>query len=97
MPTIDAHRRGVNRRACRGGGRRQSDPAPGPETPPACPACLKDRTAVTAGESEDGWWFVCLACDHLWDQRRREAELLASTASRRSVLISWMSGITWSH
>jgi len=50
---------------------------------------------VTAGESEDGWWFVCLACDHLWDQRQREAALLVSTESRRSVLISWMSGITW--
>jgi hypothetical protein len=56
---------------------------------------MKDGTAVTAGESEDGWWFVCLTCDHLWDQRRRETALLVSTECRRSVLISWMSGITW--
>jgi hypothetical protein len=25
--------------------------------------------ASPAGESDGGWWFVCLACDHLWDQR----------------------------
>ena len=97
MQTIDEHRRGVNRRAYRAGGRRRSDPAPSPAIPPTCPACKQDRTAVTAGESEDGWWFVCLACDHLWDQRQREAALLVSPECRRSVWISWMSGITWFH
>jgi hypothetical protein len=26
--------------------------------------------ARLAGEAEGGWRFVCLACDHLWDQRQ---------------------------
>jgi hypothetical protein len=25
--------------------------------------------ASLAGEADGGWWFVCMACDHLWDQR----------------------------
>jgi hypothetical protein len=25
--------------------------------------------AQLGGESGGGWWFVCAACDHLWDQR----------------------------
>jgi hypothetical protein len=95
MQTINADRRTVNRRACRAGGRRQHDPAASPAISPTCPCCLKDGTAVTAGESEDGWWFVCLDCDHLWDQRQRETALVLSTQYRRSAMISWMSGITW--
>jgi len=95
MQTIDADRRIVNRRAFRAGGRRQNDPAPSPAIPPTCPGCLKDRTGVTAGESEDGWWIVCLDCDHLWEQRQRETALLPSTQYRRSAMISWMGGITW--
>ena len=95
MQTIDADRRTVNRRAFRASGRRRNDPAPSPAIPPTCPGCLKDRTAVTAGESEGGWWFVCLDCDHLWDQRQRETAFLPSTQYRRSAMISWMSGITW--
>ena len=95
METIDAHRRTVNRRAFRFGGRRQSDRAASRAIPPTCPGCTQDGTAVTAGESEDGWWFVCLACDHLWDQRQREAALLRSTEYRQSVTISWMSRFAW--
>ena len=97
MQNHRCERREVNRRAFRAGGRRRSDPGPSPAIPPTCPACMKDRTAVTAGESEDGWWFVCLACDHLWDQRQREAAWLVSRECRRSAVISWMSGITWFH
>lgn len=99
MHTIEMDRRKLNRRAFRAGGRRQSDLAPCRASAPTCPACLKEGAAVIAGESEDGWWFLCLACDEFWDQRQREAALkaalLPSTEYRRSAMIAWMSGITW--
>jgi hypothetical protein len=37
---------------------------------PACPNCTKRSTARLAGESDGGWWFVCLVCDFMWDQRQ---------------------------
>jgi hypothetical protein len=62
-------RRVSDRRSVRGGGRRASDPPNAPSDLPACPACRTPGVALLAGESDGGWWFVCLACDHLWDQR----------------------------
>ena len=69
MLDIAADRRMSNRRACRGGGRRGSDPITGSSTVPTCPTCFKSGVTLLAGEAEGGWWFVCLACDHLWNQR----------------------------
>ena len=46
------------------------DPPVDPTSVPACPICRKTGVALLAGEAEGGWWFVCLACDHLWDQRQ---------------------------
>ena len=51
---------------------------------PACPICRKAGVALLAGEAEGGWWFVCLACDHLWDQRH----LASPTVSDPQVLPS---------
>jgi hypothetical protein len=42
---------------------------------------------VQAGESDGGWWFVCDACDNIWDQRqfvtveREEADQLRARAN----------------
>jgi hypothetical protein len=47
-----------------------TDLASRPSDSPACPACCKSGVALLAGESDGGWWFVCLDCDALWDQRR---------------------------
>lgn len=69
MQHTTAERRTSTRRAARGGGRRATDPSDDPVVVPDCVKCRKTGVAVVAGESEWGWWFVCLACDHLWDQR----------------------------
>ena len=60
-----------DRRSARFGGRRASDWPSLSVEPPNCPACLRTSTAVLAGEAEGGWWWVCVACDHLWDERSR--------------------------
>lgn len=62
-------RRLSDRRHSRGAGRRVTDPARGPSASPPCPTCRKSGVSLLAGESDGGWWFVCLSCDHLWDQR----------------------------
>ena len=59
-----------NRRSSRGGGRRITDSPAGPVRVPECPMCQESGVAALAGEAEGGWWFVCMACDHLWDQRQ---------------------------
>jgi hypothetical protein len=69
MMQIEPERRVCDRRSPRGGGRRAADRANRPFKVPACPICQELGVAVLAGESDGGWWFVCLACDHLWDQR----------------------------
>lgn len=70
MLQITPERRGADRRSPRGGGRRATDLTSRPLERPACPMCRESGRAALAGESDGGWWFVCLACDHLWDQRR---------------------------
>ena len=69
MKQISANRRAKDRRQSRAGGRRLSDPTSGAGDSPKCPNCTQEGVAVLAGESDGGWWFVCLDCDHLWDQR----------------------------
>ena len=71
MPTIETNRRTLSRCASRAGGRRATDRPSGDSDPPTCPKCHTGGVAVVAGEAEGGWWFVCLACDHLWDERQR--------------------------
>lgn len=70
MQEVALDRRTASRRTARGGGRRVTDPAIGAQPVPDCPACLESGVAVPAGEADGGWWFVCLACDHLWDERQ---------------------------
>ena len=63
-----------DRRSTGAGGRRLTDLAGRPFDSPTCPMCREAGAASLAGESDGGWWFVCLACDHVWDQRaHREA------------------------
>ena len=69
MQEIAADRRILNRRSSRGGGRRAIDPPAGLTGVPTCPTCRKAEVALLAGEAEGGWWFVCLGCDCLWNQR----------------------------
>jgi hypothetical protein len=82
MTQITTDRRISSRRASRGGGRRTTDPPAVSLGVPTCQMCRKPGVALLAGESEGGWWFVCLACDHLWNERqvhdpRRGQELSA--------------------
>jgi hypothetical protein len=73
MSQTAVSRRTSTRRSSRGSGRRATDqPKPTPSAP-YCPACRKPDVAWLAGEAEGGWWFVCLECDHMWDQRQVEA------------------------
>jgi hypothetical protein len=85
------HRQLVDRRASTRGGRRVTDLPGRPFYQPTCPTCREKCTAILAGESDGGWWFVCLSCDYLWDQRqvardRIQTERLAAevTARRRA-------------
>jgi hypothetical protein len=68
---IQAEQRVRDRRCVRAGGRRASDRPARPVDSPRCPACQSTRSALQAGEADGGWWFVCLACDHMWDERAR--------------------------
>jgi hypothetical protein len=63
-----------NRRFGREGGRRMDDRPERHAHSPHCPACRRSGTALQAGEAEGGWWFVCVVCDHLWDQRSQVSE-----------------------
>ena len=89
--TVD--RRTSARRTIRGGGRRATDAPAAGVALPDCPMCQRPGIAMLAGEAEGGWWFVCLGCDHLWDQRRRACsrsddattELLAGIGERHAL------------
>jgi hypothetical protein len=70
MLQITSERRADDRRSPRGGGRRATDLTSRTTELPACPMCRESGVAALAGESDGGWWFVCLACDHLWDHRQ---------------------------
>ena len=70
MLEIPTERRSSNRRVARDGGRRATDPPGRLSAQPVCPRCHQSGVASLAGESEGGWWFVCLDCDHLWNQRQ---------------------------
>ena len=74
MPEFATDRRTFNRRSSRGGGRRVIDPPAEPTGGPTCPTCRKADVALLAGEAEGGWWFVCLGCDHLWNQRHLSSD-----------------------
>jgi len=74
MLQMTSERRVHNRRVPRGGGRRATDRTSRPLKLPACPVCREAGVATLAGESDGGWWFVCLACDHLWDQRHPQGD-----------------------
>jgi hypothetical protein len=69
MNRTEADRRERDRRCIRDGGRRSTDKPPRPLDSPQCPACRRPTAALEAGEADGGWWFVCVACDHMWDQR----------------------------
>ena len=79
-------RRASDRRASRGGGRRTTDPKSRPFDPPVCPMCRTAGMASLAGESEGGWWFVCLSCDYLWDQRQADMDRITGALVTREVL-----------
>ena len=84
MPTITTERRICSRRnPSRGGGRRFLDPPREAGFIPPCPQCRTAGDALLAGEGDGGWWFVCLACDHLWNARSQmsETELLPDVIS----------------
>jgi hypothetical protein len=74
MLDIATERRLSTRRSYRGGGRRAIDLQDSSADTPTCPRCRKPGVASLAGESDGGWWFVCLACDHLWDRRQPDHE-----------------------
>lgn len=96
MKVITLDRSTPNRRHGRGGGRRRSDLPARPTTAPHCPRCQESVT-ILAGEGQGGWWFVCSACDHLWDQRvvlnrtmaELEAEVTVAAAFERPAISSW--------
>ena len=73
MLEIVVERRFSNRRS-RGGGRRATDSQDVFADTPTCPRCRTPGVASLAGESEGGWWHLCLACDHLWDRRQPHDE-----------------------
>src|SRR5262249_14439066 len=70
LDSPNEHRHLTDRRASGRGGRRASDLPRRPFHPPTCPKCRVTGAALPAGDSDGGWWFVCLCCDHLWDQRQ---------------------------
>jgi len=71
-------RHSPDRRSSCGGGRRMTDLHSRQSDSPACPKCRERGVALQAGESDGGWWFVCLACDHLWDERHANEESAAA-------------------
>ena len=79
------HRLLLDRRASRRGGRRLTDLPGRPFYQPTCPTCHETCTAVLAGESDGGWWFVCLSCDYLWDQRQATRDHIRSEADAAGV------------
>src|SRR5262245_61653285 len=80
MLEIATERRLSDRRSGRGGGRRTTDGPAHPSQLRMCPACRKPGLASSVGESDGGWWFVCSACDRLWDQRQASGDDLDEVA-----------------
>jgi hypothetical protein len=78
--TNESERSFRDRRRGRAGGRRLSDAPPRPPNSPQCPVCLTGGAALQVGEADGGWWFVCEACDHMWDERARAATLTTAGA-----------------
>ena len=74
MQQVTLERRTCERRQDRAGGRRASDAPADATAVPTCPNCYQAGLAVLAGESDGGWWFVCVDCDHMWDQRQITTE-----------------------
>ncbi len=74
MTRTEGERRMMDRRLIRDGGRLFTDGPPHPMDSPRCPACHKDTPALQAGEADGGWWFVCVACDHMWNHRSCAAQ-----------------------
>ena len=72
MAKTQADRRLAARRTHSRDGRRSTDPIAKADIPPSCPSCGGNAT-IEAGSAEGGWWFVCNACDRLWDERARKA------------------------
>jgi hypothetical protein len=71
---MDSHtldRRGHDRRASLGGGRRTGDRTGRLKHSQPCPSCRATSGILLAGEAEGGWWFVCGHCDQMWDERAR--------------------------
>lgn len=68
MKDVTVDRRISTRRAGRQSGRRSTDRPASSTASPRCPRCQQNVT-ILAGEAEGGWWFVCDACDHLWNRR----------------------------
>ena len=69
MAKTETDRRLAERRRQRRGGRRSTDRPGTQATTTSCPRC--GGAGTEAGSAEGGWWFVCAACDHLWDERNR--------------------------
>ena len=68
MKDVIVDRRISTRRKGRLSGRRATDLAHSSTTASHCPRC-RGSVTILAGEAEGGWWFVCAACDYLWDRR----------------------------
>ena len=83
MNRTEAERRMQDRRSVRDGGRRTTDGPPHPVDSPRCPACERNTVALQAGEADGGWWFVCDACDHMWDERPLAGREPAAWAAQR--------------
>ena len=103
MPQAAVDRRTSSRRRGRHGGRRATDQPITSTTTPVCSRCGHTAT-ILAGEAEGGWWFVCDACDQMWDQRLVANRLLSEldiipgvTTPAKSSSGSWLSSaaLTW--
>lgn len=100
MRVVTLDRSLPTRRNGRDGGRRRADQPGSSTVAPSCPRC-RGGSPILAGEAEGGWWFVCDACDHLWDQRtlvncrmspRDNATDVTAPSESRSG--SWLSNVT---
>ena len=103
MPHVTVDRRISSRRTGRQGGRRATDQPITSTTTPVCSRC-GHSAAILAGEAEGGWWFVCDACDHMWNQRLvanrlfSELDIVSGATTRsKSPAGSWLpsAALTW--
>lgn len=96
MQEVTVDRRISTRRKGRLSGRRATDQTVRSTTAAHCPRCRHSVT-ILAGEAEGGWWFVCDACDHLWDRRlllnqpTSELDALGLTTHTEPRSGSWLS------